>query len=303
MPNILHIFDVSTFVHAGHVNKRSRLETLEKVGATWKSKVTPAGGVSLIFNQLYNVVGRGDLVFCCDRLPTIKMDMYSEYKANRIHKPEIAIEKRVAEYILQECGCHVLARAGYEADDLIYSLVKKFHDKYDEIYLYLNDSDLYFLVDDKVSVKPASSKGKEVTRENFEQVAVKGGCRYNNITISKIMSGDISDNIPALPPELRKEFKERMSIEEFYPYYGDKNFVREWVARLLPDALSQVELVFPLDVDDLPDSFKVPDKQAIMNFGDAIGNRFFKNRGSVDFDVMPYTVAMQNMGMYVEEDL
>lgn len=303
MSNILHIFDVSTFVHAGHVNKASKLETIEKVGATWRTKVTPTGGVSLIFNKLYELVGKGDMVFCCDRLPTIKMDMYSEYKGTRKHKPEIGVEKRVAEYILQECGCTVVARAGYEADDLIYSFVQKFHDKYDHIYLHLNDSDLYFLVDEKVSVKPASSSGKEVTMENFERVAMKGGCRYNNITISKIMSGDVSDNIPPLPPDVRKKFRENMSIEEFYPFYGDKNFVTQWVMRLVPEALAQVDLVFPLLIDDIPDTFSEPNPLMIKNFGDAINNKLFRNRGSVDFDVTPYTVAMQEQGLYIEEEL
>lgn len=303
MGNILHIFDVSTFVHAGHVNKSSKLETLEKVGATWRTKVTPTGGVSLLFNKLYELVGKGDLVFCCDRLPTIKKDMFEGYKGNRKNKQEVTIEKRVAEYILQECGCSVIARAGYEADDIIYSLVQKLHDSYDHIYLHLNDSDLYFLVDDKVSVKPASSSGKEVTMENFEHVAVKGGCRYNNVTISKIMSGDTSDNIPPLPPAIRKKFRENMSIEEFYPYYGNKDFVKQWVERLVPEALDQVDLVFPLQIDDIPDSFSIPDKQMVMNFGDAINNRLFKNRGAVDFDVTPYTVAMQSQGLYIEEEI
>ena len=302
MPKVLHIFDVSPIIHAGHVNKRSRLEQLVDMGTTWKTQVTPTGGASFLFNTLYNVIGTGDVVMCCDRNPTIKKDMLPTYKHNRAHRRDMQVDKAAAEYILKKCNCTVLAREGYEADDFIYSLVKKFHNNYDEIYIYTGDSDLYFLVDDKVSIKPSSSRAKEVTIHNYEQIAIKGGIKYNCLTAYKILKGDTSDCIPAMDKHNQEMFMSVFYREQFYEHLGDKNFVLEWARTLCPGCIPQIELVFPLDVDELPDEFLVPDKQAIINFGDAMNNSLFRNRASQDFDIKPYIAEMQSRGLYIEED-
>ena len=302
MPKILHIFDVSPFIHAGHINKNACLERAVDIGTTWRLQVTPAGGTSLIFNTLYDIVGRGDIVFCCDRNPTIKKDMLPTYKSNRHHDRGIEVERGVCEYILQECGFTVLARAGYEADDIIYSLVKKFYNNYDEIYIYTGDSDLYFLVDDKVSIKPSSSIAKEVTRLNYEKVLEKKGSRYNTLTVQKIIKGDSSDCIPALPKDLQLRVAKTLYHDEFYHKLGDREFVRSWVEYLVPEALSQVDLVFPLDVTDLPDNIETPDKKMIMNFGSALRNSRYRGPGTEDFDIKYHLDVMQSKGYYVEED-
>lgn len=302
MPKRLHIFDVSPFLHAGHVNKAAKLERTVDAGTTWITQVTPAGGISLVFNTLYNIPAKEDCVFCCDRNPTIKKEMLPSYKSNRDHSREMEIEKAVAEYILQECKCTVLARAGYEADDIIYSLVRKFHDAYDEIYVYTGDSDLYFLVDEVVSIKPSSSKAKEVNFYNYEKVLEKKGARYNTMTVQKIIKGDTSDCIPALPKDLQNRLASILYMEEMYPHLGSKEFVRQWTEYLVPEALPQVDLIFPLDVDDLPDDFSKPDRHLVMNFGAAINNRLYRGRGTVDFNIKPHIVELQNRGYYLEEE-
>lgn len=302
MPKILHVFDVSPFIHAGHVNKYSKLEQLVDTGSTWKTQVTPTGGVSFLFNTLYEVVGTGDCVFCCDRNPTIKKDMLPTYKSNRNHDRSKQVDKAAAEYILEKCGCSVLARAGYEADDIIYSIVKKFKEEYDHIYIYTGDSDLYFMVSDNVSIRPSSSKAKTVNMENYEKIAMKGGIRYNCITTSKIIKGDTSDCIPALPKDKQETFINCLYKEEFFKYLGDKKFVRDWTEYLCPDITPQVDLVFPLDVEDIPDYFEKPNKQMIVNFGDAMNNKMFRGLGDPNFDVRPYVIEMQSRGLYIEED-
>ena len=46
----LALLDVSGFVHAGAVNKYAYLEQLYESDSVWMTQVTPAGGLSLIFN-------------------------------------------------------------------------------------------------------------------------------------------------------------------------------------------------------------------------------------------------------------
>lgn len=303
MANTLFVLDLLPFVHAGHVNKWSFLHRVEDLGSRVQEVKTPTGGVSLVFNTLYDIIEKGDIVICSDRRPTIKQEMYPEYKANRAHNPEINVEKRAAEYILEKCNATVLYYAGYEADDIIYSIVKQQHDNYDEIYVYTGDSDLYFLVDDKVTIRPASSKGKTVTRENYEKTKVHGNCyRYNSITMTKICGGDAGDNIPPLPGPVWEQFSQNMYAEALYPHMGDKNIVKFWVGQLVPEALPQVDLVFPLDVPDLPTEFSTIDKYAVRNWGSAINNKIFRGTGDASFDVAPYVEEMQvKLGIYSQE--
>lgn len=293
----LSIFDMSPFLHAGHINKRSYLERLEQQGATWVSLRTPTGGTSLLFNKLYELVGVSDIVMVCDRKPTIKTDMDSAYKATREHKPEITIERGAAEYILQQCNVSVVARAGYEADDLAYTYVKLLHDKYDKINIYTCDSDYYFMVDDVVSILPSSSKAKTVTMDNYHDVT---GYSYNLMTISKILSGDTSDNIPALPKFIQQEVMNKLYTEKIAPQLGSYEVVKYMFDTFWPQYAYQVDLVFPLTVPDLPQTFLVPDKKMICNFGNAIRNSNFIGRQSPDFDIEPHIDALHKDGIYLE---
>ena len=230
--------------------------------------------------------------------------MSPDYKANREHNPEIRQERDAAEYILQKCGISVLAYPGYEADDIIYTLVNKLHDRYDKIYIYTGDSDLYFLVDEKVSIRPSSSKAKSVDINTYEKTKVKGNMyRYNSIPLAKICGGDSSDNIAPLPPEIWSKFSERMFAEALYPHMGNKELVTYWCSSLCPEALYQVDLVFPLDVPNVPLEFSEVDMQAVKNWGDAINNKIFRGAGDPNFDVKPYIEDMQvNLGIYTQGD-
>lgn len=302
MERVLHIFDSLPFIHAGAINKYSVLEKLVDAGTTWRMQTTPTGGVRWLLKNIYIAAGNGDVFVASDRTPTIKKDMYQEYKANRDHDPVINIQRGVAEYILQECNITVVARAGYEADDIIYSAVKKYYDRYDKIHIYTGDSDMAFLIDEKVDICPASSRAKHITRDNYEEIAIRGGVKYNCATMFKILCGDRSDNIPALPTEKQYELAKLFYRDGWYEQLGDKAFVREWMQLLSPNEVAQVDLVFPLDVTDLPEELKTWDKQMLINFGDAVGGDIFLGRAAVDFDIEPHITAMHSMGYYVEGD-
>lgn len=301
MEKVLYIFDMSSFLYAGHVNYRSRLERTVPSGASWVTLTTPTGGTSLIFNKLFALVGKGDIVMCCDRNPTIKKDMYEYYKATRQHKNDIAVEKAAAEYILQQCNISVIARAGYEADDIAYSLVKDLHEMYDKIYIYTGDSDYYFLVDEKVSILPSTSTGKEVNMKNYEEVAYKGGCTYNVRPIIKILEGKANENIPALPRSEQKRIIDFLyKPYSAYEKYGNYELIKTLFDRFMPEYSYRVDLAFPLYIDDLPDTFKEPDMGMICNFGHFIKNKNFVGRNSADFDIEPHITHLHENGVYLE---
>lgn len=299
----LHIFDMSAFLYAGHVNKNSRLEQVVQDGASWKTLTTPTGGTSLIFNKLYSLVGKGDIVMCCDRNPTVKKDMFPEYKATRPHKNEIQVEKAAAEYILQQCNISVIARAGYEADDIAYSLVQDLHDMYDHIYIYAGDSDYYFMVDDKVSILPASSRQKEVNRRNYETTAHRDGCTYNVRTIVKILEGKSNENMPALSRMDQKRVMDVLYAPGMdFSNYGNYSVVKRIFDLRFPDLSYRVDLAFPIYIEDMPDTFKEPDKDMIRNFGQAIRNKLFAGKGDKDFDIKSHIRHLHDNGVYLEVD-
>ena len=247
-------------------------------------------------------INHGDVVFCTDRNPTIKKDMLPSYKYSRTHQENVRIEKGVAEYILDACGCSIFARAGYEADDIIYTIVRQCHEMYDDIVVYTGDSDLYFLVDHKVHIEPISTTTKRVTFENFENVLVHGkSYRYNTITFGKLLHGDTSDNIPALDKESQAVVKSLFGKESMWPMLGDRDMLIHNLEIVCPKAALQAKLVFPLTVEDIPTEFKRPDWETLCCFGNAMHNKNFRNYTKPDFDIEYHIQEMQSRGLYLEE--
>lgn len=300
--NKLAIFDVSPFIHAGHTNKYSSLTKINGDAVRCYIDVIPTGGTSLIFNTIHSLYNTCDMVFCCDRNPTIKKDMIPNYKSDRDHNREIEVEKAVAEYILRECNGTVLAYSGYEADDIIYSVVQKYHEFYDNIYIYTSDSDLYFLVDDIVSICPSSSRAKSVTKQTY-QMATSDGHIYNTITLSKIAFGDSTDRIPAMPKDLRVKFLEAFRTINKWEKCGDKDFVLNMTKLLVSEAVPYVLNVFPLEVENIPNTFTQLDKQMLINFGKAINNKFYRTMTEdKTFDIDAHIDKMHSMGYYIDEE-
>ena len=299
----LYLLDVSGFVHTGSVNKHAYLEQLVEEHGMWSTQITPAGGLSMVMNTLYKIVGTGDIIACCDRQPVIKQEMIPGYKGNREHKQSIEVSKQFTEYVLDQCGILTVGEDGYEADDIIYTYKNMLYNQYEHIYIYTMDSDLYFLVDDKTEIMPISSRSKHITKDNYHST-ILGGVRYpyNTITLEKVLNGDVTDRIPGLPNGLR-ELAAEIFVGDgaMYDQYGDKDFLK-MLAIDYDDICFQIDKVFPLTVDRLPEITQEPDKQMICNWGDAINNKFFKGRRSKDFDLEQAIIEVQSMGMYLESE-
>jgi hypothetical protein len=122
------------------------------------------------------------------------------------------------------------------------------------------------------------------------------------MTVQKILKGDVSDCIPGLPKNLQLILAQTLYQEPMLPQLGNREFVRQWVQYLAPEAVKQVDLVFPLDVDDVPIDFLEPNRHYIVNFGAAINNKYLRGKGTPDFDIDPYISDIQSHGYYIEED-
>lgn len=101
---------------------------------------------------------------------------------------------------MEKIGYPVQIAEGYEADDIIYTLVNMYKNDFEHIYVHNNDSDLYFLVSGNVSIdRVGDNVGKLITTANYSHVVDKRGyVAYNVHHIKKLCEGDKSDNIPGV---------------------------------------------------------------------------------------------------------
>lgn len=237
----LRIFDCSNYIYAGCYAERLVSRGVREVEGEWQAFQAPIGGVRFLIRQIANFVDDNTVIIpVFDRTPTIKRDMFSmvfgagvSYKGTRPPTPtQITLNKRYAEQCLINCGFDVKAVDEYEADDVIYSLVEYYKDSFDHIYIHTKDSDLTFLVSDKVSIEKVGEQGKHITMSNYEEVAVKGGCYYNTISIIKLCSGDTSDCIKGIGWEWADVLSDIVPQDEF-DRLGEPNYVRKYLMKCL----------------------------------------------------------------------
>lgn len=298
---ILRIFDLSSYCHAGNVNKRAFFDgPIVKLQNGYVQRDIPAGGVSLLFNQLHQYYGTCDMLFCADRNPTIKKEMNPNYKCSRTHARDIEIQKEVMERVLEFCEFTVLYEEGYEADDFIYSAVEKFKNSYEHIYVHTGDSDMYFLVSENVSIAKTHSRTKEVNIDNYSYAIKKDtNIPYNINTFMKVINGDNSDDISPLPHDNGIVLLNMFNTNFYRPLLGDKNFVRSTIEAVAPWALPQVDLVYPLDTY-VPDEIKEGDKSTIRHLGYLMKNKFFDYPAQPSDRIDQFIEQMAYDGLYID---
>lgn len=129
--------------------------------------------------------------------PTFRHKMYDGYKAGRKPMPDdLAKQIPVLKETLALMNVTTCELAGYEADDIIGTLAKRFPV---QTYVYTGDRDSYQLVDDTTSVcftKRGVTDLLELTKNNFK---AETGLIPSQIIDLKSLMGDSSDNIPGVP--------------------------------------------------------------------------------------------------------
>ncbi len=201
--------------------------------------------------------------------PTFRKDIYPEYKANRAAMPEdlvpqIPYIKRVVEAF----GLPGIEMPGFEADDIIATLAKKFAAQGMDITVVTGDKDLMQIVNDRIHLLD-TMKDKVY---GPAEVAERFGAADKVIEV-QALSGDSSDNIPGVPGIGEKTAK--MLIDE----YGDietllanldqlKGKRRENLEKFADLARLSKKLVtlvdnLDLEVDDHAFALTEPDREAL----------------------------------------
>ena len=137
------------------------------------------------------------LIFAIDtKGPTFRNEIDSNYKANRSAPPEeLIMQLPIAIEWIDKMGYKTLGCEGYEADDIIATVVKYAKDKAYSVRVVSHDKDLYQLIDDGKIVVVDAIKRKSMDEEAcFEKYGVtpKQFIDYQSIL------GDSADNVPGV---------------------------------------------------------------------------------------------------------
>lgn len=128
--------------------------------------------------------------------PTFRHNMYAEYKAGRKSMPEeLAVQMPILKEVLKLMNIKTLEIAGYEADDLLGTMAKKFDV---QTLIYTGDRDAYQLVDETTNVcytRKGVSDILELSIDNFKNEI---NLVPSQIIDFKALMGDKSDNIPGV---------------------------------------------------------------------------------------------------------
>lgn len=127
---------------------------------------------------------------------TFRAQMFEGYKAKRKGMPdELAAQLPILKEVLSAMGIKILAIEGFEADDIIGTLAKKF--KQDTI-IVSGDKDCLQLLDDTTRVYHTKRGVTEVKVYDVAALADEGLTPQQVIEL-KGLAGDNSDNIPGAP--------------------------------------------------------------------------------------------------------
>jgi len=138
------------------------------------------------------------LIACFDAPgPTFRHKKFVGYQANRPKmEDELGSQIRIARKALEEAGIPILIQQGFEADDLIGTIVAKI--KINEIIILTGDKDLMQLVDKQVKLFLLSHGISGAELVGPEKVQERLGVRPNQVVDYKALVGDPSDNYPGV---------------------------------------------------------------------------------------------------------
>src|SRR3989338_1885607 len=129
--------------------------------------------------------------------PTFRDEMYKEYKAGRTKiEDDLIYQLSRAKDLLAAFDISVLEKEGFEADDILGTLVEKIKDKKTEIIIASGDMDtMSLLADKRVKVYTLKTGIKDTVLYDAKAAEARWGIKPEFIPDYKALRGDPSDNI------------------------------------------------------------------------------------------------------------
>ena len=131
--------------------------------------------------------------------PTFRHKLYTEYKATREKMPDELVEQLEPLYeVISHTNIPILKKPGYEADDIIGTLVKKAEQAGLVTYMVTGDKDMMQLVSEATFMYSPGNRFKPTTIYDKIKVKEKWGVGPDGIIDMLALVGDTSDNVPGV---------------------------------------------------------------------------------------------------------
>ncbi|MCP4712249.1 MAG: DNA polymerase I [Planctomycetes bacterium] len=193
--------DKTLFLVDGHALAYRMFYALQKQNLTAEGKPTGAilGFTKAVLRLLDNHKPNYFAVVFDPSGPTFRNDMYDKYKATRQKMPpELAEQLPQIRDVLSAMKCTVIEVPGFEADDVIGTLAKKFEARDLNVVLYSGDKDFMQLISDRVKMLKPGTGGKEDSWIGIAEVEQKFGVEPAKVIEALALIGDASDNVPGV---------------------------------------------------------------------------------------------------------
>lgn len=179
-------------------------------------------GVTSMILSVFDLMKPDYVIAALDgKKPTFRVEEFTGYKAHR--KPmEDDLSSQIPKVfdVLDAFGIKRILVDGYEADDVIATIAKKFSSEF-EVVIVSNDKDLWQIVEDNVKImSPSTKKGSQAEWIGLEEVLSKMGFPPSLVADYKSLRGDPSDNIPGVygigDVTAKKLIKDYGTLENIY---------------------------------------------------------------------------------------
>ncbi|MDO8557117.1 MAG: DNA polymerase [Candidatus Jorgensenbacteria bacterium] len=249
-------------------------------------KGEPIGAIYGLATMLLKIIKEHDpdyIAAAFDRPePTFRKQKFEAYKAHRPPAPdELVGQFTKARELFGVLNIPVFEKAGYEADDIIATLVKRFAGKEASVVVVTGDYDTMQLVHDPdVRVETPKKGVGETMLYDEKAVRERFGVPPEKMTDYKGLVGDPSDNIPGVPgvgPKTAVAAIEKFnSIEEMYKKMKPddplaKKFLPHKKTALFSKELSILDKDVPVAVNLADLAFVKPSPEAIARHFSELG--------------------------------
>ena len=202
------------------------------------------GFTSFLIKSLVELEPQYIILTLDEKGPTFRHKEYSEYKAKRKKSPqELYDQIPLVRKIAKAFSIPTYSKQGFEADDLIGSIVDKLKDnKKLEKIIITGDYDTLQLINNETKVYTMSRGLSDSITYDSNKVEEKYGLRPDQIIDYKALRGDPSDNIPGVPGIGEKTAVDLLqlfdTLENIYKHIEDKpetKSIKERTLKLLQE--------------------------------------------------------------------
>lgn len=198
------------------------------------------------------------------KAPTFRHKEYPDYKGTRKPMPaELHEQVDYVKQVLISMKIPILTLEGFEADDILGTLSKRFQSIGYDVAVVSGDRDLLQLSDEHIKIcLPRTVKGQTTVTEYYPADVIRDfGVTPSEIVELKALMGDSSDNIPGLPGVGEKTaaaiISTYHSIEnahehalEIKPPRASKALIEEYDKAVLSKWLATIKTDVPVDISE-----------------------------------------------------